>query len=387
MPQLTKLYVDKLKPQEKRYTIWDNRISGFGIRVAPSGRKTYIMKYRTIDGRQKKPSIGVHGNITCEQAKQIAKEWHGEIAAGRDPTENKMTLRQSPSIANLADRYFKEHVLVHNKRTTQDLTKIYLDKYIIPHLGALKVLSIQKEDVQRLHISMKDKPMQANRILGTLSKMMSLAEDWNLRPQHSNPVLGVQKYKEEKRERYLSNSELGRLVAYLDMCDTTGKESIYITSLFRLLLLTGARLSEIKNAKWEWIDFERAVLRLPDSKTGKKVVHLSPAAMAVLDNIPQADNNPYIIVGRVEGAHLDNAQKPWCRIRKEVEIQDVRIHDLRHTYASLCVGQGMSIQMVAKLLGHAQVRTSERYAHLADDPVQSAAAQIGDVIMGKSSLS
>lgn len=425
MSKLTKKLVDSLGPKNKDYIVWDDKISGFGIKVTPQGRKVYLLKYRSEDGRQRKPTIGVHGNITCEEAREIAENWQAEKAKGNDPAEARFRLRESPTVSDLCDRFLKEHVEVHKKPGTVSLDKFYIRKYIKPKIGALKTVSVTKGDIQKLHLSMKKTPAQANRILNTLSKMFSLAEDWSFRPANSNPVKGIQRYKESSRERYLTQQELACLGEVLNESEKQGTETPHFIALVRLLILTGARLREVMHAKWEWIDKEAGLLILPDSKTGKKIIHLSPAALEVLEAIPKIKSNPYIIVGEKEGKPLISPKKPWRRVkevasmkmfendnqykpviqalRKKLKrfpnysefcaesenqgmdkpegITDVRLHDLRHTYASICVGHGMPIQMVAKLLGHAQIRTSERYAHLARDPVSNAAASVGNIIL------
>lgn len=380
MPKLTKSLIDSAQPAEKTYLLWDSAISGFGVKITPTGRKVYLMKFRTADGRQKKPSIGVHGNITCERAREIAREWHGELAKGNDPSENRQSLRQSPTVSQLCDRFMRDHVRIHKKASSAELDEFFIEKYIKPNLGTLKTISVNRQDINRFHISHSKTPSQANRMLAALSKMFNLAEEWGLRPAHSNPTHGVQKYKEEKRERFLSEEEMKTLGETLETAEKEGTETPHFVALIRLLMLTGARLSEIKNAKWEWVDEQAGLLRLPDSKTGKKVIHLSPAALEVLKGIPRLDDNPHIIAGGKPGMPLHNAQKPWRRVRKKAGLEDVRLHDLRHTYASACIGQGMPLAMVAKLLGHAQLRTTERYAHLANDPVKAAAAQSSEFI-------
>ncbi|MBE2190724.1 MAG: site-specific integrase [Alphaproteobacteria bacterium] len=424
MPNLIKTTIDKLTAQSKDYMIWDDKISGFGVKVTPTGRKVYLLKYRTRDGRQRKPTIGIHGNITCEIARDIAKEWHAELAKGNDPAERTLQLRHSPTISDLCDRFRKEYVEVHKKASGHWIDDLYIEKYIKPALGTYKTISLSHKDVVKFHLSMKDTPVQANRIVALLSKMFSLAESWDLRPPHSNPVQGLQKYKEEKKERYLSEDEIQILIHTLDKAQKDESETIHFVSLIKLLLLTGARLSEIKDAKWDWVDLKTGLLSLPDSKTGKKVIHLSPAALEILSKIPRNKNNPYIIIGGIDKKPLNDAKKPWARIKArmamtilrddgnigpiisklekdlgrpalyaEIEkeakkqktllpknILDVRLHDLRHTYASLAVGQGLSLQMVSKLLGHSDTRMTERYAHLAKDQIGEAAATIGNLI-------
>lgn len=420
MPILTKIYVEKLKSQNKDFIIWDDKLSGFGIKVTPTGRKSYFMKYRTLDGRQRKPSIGIHGNITCEQARKTAEQWHGSLANGNDPFKLKEEARDSLTVSQLCDRYLKEHAEIRKKPLGLELDKQVIRAYIKPRLGSLKTLSITKADIQKFHLSMKGTPAHANRVLRTLSKMFNLAEDWEYRPQNTNPVSKVERYKELPRERYLNELELLSLGKALDFAERHETETPHFIALVRLLLLTGARLREIMHAKWQWFNLEQGLLELPDSKTGKKTVYLSPDAINVINNIPKVKNNSHIIVGAKEGLPIITPTKAWGRIKetatieylkeiseyqglihglKEISLKtiiqecknqklpeptglmDVRLHDLRHTYASICVGQGMSLHMVAKLLGHTRTRTSERYAHLAHNPMSSAAAQIGSVII------
>lgn len=424
MALLTKSFIEKLEAQNKDYIVWDDKISGFGVKITPRGRKSYLMKYRTHEGRQRKPHIGVHGNITCEQARKIAEKWHGRIANNEDPFEEKEESKKSPTISELCERFIKEHASIHKKASGLELDKTAIRKHIKPRIGNLKTISITKADIQKFHLNMKDTPAHANRVLRILSKMFNLAEDWGLRPANSNPVKNVERYKEEHRERYLSNQEILCLGRALDKAGKICSESPHFIALVRLLLLTGARLREIMHAKWEWIDWDKSILKLPDSKTGKKIIHLSPAVMAVLEATPKIKGNPYIIVGGAEGKPLITPTKPWKRIKeaatvdllktsddysiiiekywkehsafptyetlckeaekqgleKPVGLTDVRLHDLRHTYASICVTQGMSLQMVSKLLGHARASTSERYAHLAHDPISNAATQVGNLI-------
>lgn len=429
MPKLTKQHVESLQPGNDYYIEWDSKITGFGVRVSPKGRKTYILKYRSEDGRQKRPRIGVHGNITCKQARDIAEDWHAERAKGGDPADERSELRSSPTVSELCDRFMNEHVRVHKKPRGIELDDLYIRKYIKPVIGTRKAISIEKQDIQQFHLSLRDMPAQANRMLATLSKMFNLAEEWGYRKRNTNPVEGIKKYKETKRERFLSNEELNALGETLEKAESEGKVLPHFAALIRLLLLTGARRGEIMHAKWEWVHPEAGLLILPDSKTGKKVIHLSASALEVLNNLERIKGNPYIIAGGNKGEPLKSPKKAWTYIRKRttvellrgdedygplireleeangktpkyetlcekalekgiidnmdqkpVGITDVRMHDLRHTYASICVNQGMTLQMVSKLLGHSSVKMSERYAHLAQDPVKQAASEAGDQI-------
>jgi integrase len=228
----------------------------------------------------------------------------------------------------------------------------------------------------RLHQSMRDTPGAANRCLALLSKMMNLAEQWGERPDGSNPCRHVEKYRESKRDRFLSVAELARLGA---ACKQDGAIGPSFLALVRLLIFTGARLSEIQKAQWDWVDFESSVLRLPDSKTGAKTIMLPAPALDVLARIDRVNGNPYIIAG--EGnRYLVNVWKQWATLRELAELKDIRLHDLRHSFASIGAAGGMSLNIIGGLLGHRQTQTTSRYAHLANDPLKAAANQIAGTI-------
>jgi integrase len=253
---------------------------------------------------------------------------------------------------------------------------------IVPALGWKRVRDVSRADISRLHHNQRDTPYAANRALAVLSKMFGLAEKWGERPDGSNPCRHVEKYAEHKRERMLSADEFGRLAEALK---APGR-SPYIVAAIKLLVFTGARLSEILNLEWEWIDFERGEARLPDSKTGAKTLHLPAPALAVLTDLPRVEGNPYVIVGNVAGARLVNLEKPWRAIRRAAGLDDVRLHDLRHAFASVAASSGMGLPIIGKMLGHTQAATTHRYAHLASDPVKAAAAtvarKIADAMQG-----
>ncbi len=202
--------------------------------------------------------------------------------------------------------------------------------------------------------------------------MFSLAEKWGLRADAFNPCRHVEKYRERKLERFLSNDELARLGEVLLEAERTQTELPSVIAAIKLLLLTGCRLSEILNLRWDEVDVENQCLRLRESKTGAKIVYLPRYAMEVLSEIERKDNNPFVIVGAKVGARLVNLQKPWRRIRSKVGLQDVRIHDLRHSFASAAAASGLSLPIIGALLGHSQPQTTQRYAHLAGDPLREA---------------
>lgn len=368
--KLTKRVVDALKPGPKDFFVWDAEIKGFGVRVFPSGTKTYQIQYKS-GGRMRRTRIGRHGTITVEIARARAKEIMGQVAGGANPAEDIAAYRRVPTVAQLCDRFHATHVQERCKPSTQREYGRCLNLFIKPAFGAHKVSDITRADISELHDKLKEKPYQANRVLGVLSKMFNMAEIWGLRPDGSNPCRHVPKYPERKRERFLSLAELQRLGRALGEAEEDGSETPHMIGAFRLLLLTGCRLGEIQTLKWDYITPLR--MELPDTKTGPRRIPLPQAARDVLARLRRINGNPYVIVGQVDGQHATDFQRPWRRIRARADLPDVRIHDLRHTYASNAVAAGMPIQMVGRLLGHTQLQTTMRYAHLADAPVLEAA--------------
>jgi len=372
MTKLTKRSVEALKIEAKDYFVWDTQIAGFGLRVMPSGAKTYQAQYRK-GGRTRRVSLGRHGKITADQARKLAQEVMGSVAKGDNPAEELSLHRRAPTVAALCDRFFEQHVLENCKPSTQGEYRRAIELFIKPAIGTFKTVDVERKDIADLHQKHRDKPYQANRTLGVLSKMFNLSEIWGMRPDGSNPCRHVPKYREMKRERFLSSVELQRLGETLAEVEADGSESPFVVAAFRLLILTGCRLGEIQTLRWDYITPKG--MELPDTKTGARRIPLPEAARAVLDSLESAEGNPYVIAGKLSGSHVTDLQHPWRRIRDRAGLPDVRIHDLRHTYASNAVSGGMPIQMVGKLLGHSQIQTTMRYAHLADDPVNRAAEE------------
>ena len=375
MPKLTKRTVDALVGQERERVVWDDDLKGFGVRIHPTGRKVYIVKTR-YRGKPVKATIGPHGAVTPTEARTRAAEIITGARAGKDPAGWNGRNDRAPTMRELGRRFLEEYVPSHCKASTAEEYGRSVRLFIDPRIGARRVPDIQRSDIAALHHGMRETPYQANRTLGVLSKIFNLAELWGLRPDGSNPCRHVKRFREEKRERFLSDAEYRRLGEVLKEAGRDGSETPAAVAAFRLLMLTGCRLSEIQKLRWEHVDLEAGELRLPDSKTGAKVVHLGEPAIAVLRGIDRDDGNPWVIAGRKPDSHLTDLQHPWRRIRERADLEDVRIHDLRHSFASgaLLVGEGLP--MIGKLLGHTQVQTTARYAHLANDPVKSAANRI-----------
>ena len=376
MAKITKRTVDALVGQERERVVWDRDLKGFGVRVHPTGRKVYIVKTR-YRGRVIKMTIGPHSAVTPSYARVRAAEIITDARAGKNPAGRSA---DAPTMIALGKRFLKEYVSTHCKTSTAEEYRRSVKLFIDPRIGRYRVPDIQRSDIAALHYDMRDTPYQANRTLGVLSKMFNLAELWDLRPDGSNPCRHVKRFREEKRERFLSDVEYQRLGAALKEIEVDGSETASAIAAVRLLMLTGCRLSEIQKLRWEHVDLGASELRLPDTKTGAKVVYLGDPAIAVLERIDRRDGNPWVIAGRKPGSHLTDLQHPWRRIRARAALDDVRIHDLRHSFASggLLVGEGLP--MIGKLLGHTQVQTTARYAHLSNDPVKSAANRIASRI-------
>lgn len=409
---------------------WDTELKGFGVRVSHTGRKTYFVKKRTQAGRQVKITLGVHGAVTADQAREAAMRELGRIADGADPVEVKRRARAAerarrtlPTVAELAERFLDEHVAVHDRPRTLAEYRGLIKRHIKPRLGDIKVPDVEYDDIATLHRALKATPYVANRVLAVLSKMFSLAVIWKLRP--ANPVKGVQRYPEQRRQRFLSAAELARLGEAL-----AAYPFQISANAIRLLLLTGARRMEVLAMTWEMVEAEAGIWVKPSSLTKQKTVHrvpLSPGARQLLDDMKKyrdkralghnggalldGAESAFVFSGRSRGTHLTDVKKAWAtvcekaglgkmvpkvdRAGKAVVDKDkrpvlvfkpgVRVHDLRHTYASILASSGASLPVIGALLGHSQPQTTARYAHLADDPLQEAANRVDALLTALSS--
>ncbi len=375
MPKITKRAVDALRPAERERVVWDDDITGFGVRVHPTGRKVYIVKYRH-EGRAVKATIGPHGLITPAAARARAAEIVTLARTGRDLEGKTPRKAGGATMADLARRFLDEYAADHLKPSTAALNRKIVEKRILPRLGRRRVADIGRADAAALHHDMCSVPGHANRTLGVLSRMLTMAEVWEMRPEGVNPCRFVKKYPERRRERFLSDDEYRRLGAALRDAEREGFASPAAIAAIRLLMLTGCRSGEILSLRWEDVDLDRGELRLSDSKTGARIVHLGDPAIEVLRGIQRREDNPWVIPGLKRAAHLAFLHGPWRLILERAGIKNLRIHDLRHSFASggLLVGEGLP--MIGKLLGHNKVQTTARYAHLANDPVKSAANRI-----------
>jgi integrase len=393
--KITQTVVNSLKPGA---VAWDSDVRGFGVRKQRRD-PVYILKYRA-GGKQRLYTIGLHGSPwTVDKARNEAQQLLGEIASGTDPALLRDKMRAAPTLDEFSKRYLAEVSDTHKKASTAEQDRRMLRVHILPRLGSRKIAEIDRGDVSRLHSEMKATPVMANRVIALLSHMLTYGTDKGERAEGPNPCKKVKKYPEQNRERFLSSEELGRLGAAILEAETVGipwepnpnKKTKHApktnrltfigqhaAAAIRLLLFTGSRLREILHLKWENIDFERGLLHLADSKTGKKTIVLNAPALAVLADLPRM--GPYVIVGDDLEKPRADLKRPWELVRKRAGLGPVRIHDIRHTFASFGAGASLGLPIVGKLLGHSQPSTTARYAHLDADPVRRASNTIGGQI-------
>lgn len=395
--RISETVVEQAAVTGTRYVVADTDIPGFWLIVTKTGKKSFVLRYRVGGGRGatiREPKIGDWPAMKAAKARSIAADWLAEVRLGGDPSGERQALRAAPTMAMLFDRYLSDHARPTKKPSSLAEDEQLLKDYLRPAFDKRKVHEVTRADVDRFHKGLAHKPYRANRALALLSKAMNLAEVWGWRPDGSNPIRHVRKFAEKRRERFLSPAELGRLGEVLRQAERDGflilparmgvrDEEIRVPiarpviGAIRLLVLTGARKSEILGLRWAWIDMTAGRAHLPDSKTGSKVLILPPGALAELSRLPRLPDNPHVIVGGKPGAALVNLKDPWAVIRECAALEDVRIHDLRHSFASVGAANGASLPILGALLGHSQPSTTARYAHLADDPLQAAAAEIG----------
>lgn len=378
MPKITKRFVENIKPDpSKTLKYWDSELKGFGVVILPSGRQTYCIQYRNQYRVLKRYKIGVHGQISTEEARDLAKKRLGQIVSGEDPAEQKKQTQNLFSMEDLAKNYIERHAYKKRPKSLKEDQKL-LKNIIIPALGRAKVAHVTRRDIETLHKNLQKTPYQANRALSLLSKMFTLAVSWEWR--ENNPILGIEKYQEEKRDRWLNEEELDRLWAVLDRYPS--RLTAYV---FKFLLLTGARKGEVLQATWDQFDLEKGVWTKPSHLTKQKkkeYLPLSEKALNILRILKQLNtqNSLYLFPGRIKGEPIKEIKTFWTKVLKEAKLERVRVHDLRHTHASHLVSSGLSLSIVGKLLGHTQASTTQRYAHLADEPLRQAAELFGSKV-------
>jgi len=376
MPKFTKRFVESVIPDpHKMIKYWDSELKGFGLIVLPSGRRTYCVQYRNVNRIQKMFKLGVHGQITTEEARNLAKKYLSGVIHGNDPAEMKKGNQHLPTMKDLAHDYILHHGERKRPRSLQGDQRL-LKNVILPSLGNKHVAHISRREIENIHREHKKTPYKANRFLALLSKMFSLAHGWGWCVD--NPVKGIERYPEEKRDRWLTEEELKVLWKVLE--EYSNQLAAYV---FKLLILTGARKGELLHATWDQFDLEKGVWTKPSHLTKqKKKEHLplSTQAIEILKTMKSQSTSTFLFPGKVERQPLQEIKKAWNTIRKKSGLPDIRIHDLRHTHASYLVSSGLSLSIVGKLLGHTQAATTQRYAHLADEPLRQAAEFLGSKV-------
>ena len=376
---ISKRTVESLPADGREAVYWDSELSGFGVRVYPSGSKVYLVQTRA-GGKSRRITVGRHGLISAEQARRKAAQIIADIKAGNEPDLPNGAGRPDagPRLTEVAERFMTEHVAVRCKPRTESHYRHTLDRHLLPALGHLRLGEIGGERVAALQYSLHETPSMANDTVAMLSWLFNMAELWGIAPEGGNPCRFVRKYKERPRERFLSDEEFQGLGRVLGEVEAEGRVHPSMVAAFRLLMLTGCRKGEILTLRWEDVDLRAGELRLRDAKTGPRSVALSPSARRVLEGLPRLPDNPWVIAGTKPGWRVTNINAAWLLIRARAGLNDVRIHDLRHSFASRALALGESLPMIGKLLGHRKVQTTARYAHLARDSVNAAAARVAE---------
>lgn len=403
--KLTKRTIDAISAGERPLILYDADLKGFGLRVAKGGKKSWFVEYRPgARGRgvaKRRIVLGSVGALTPDEARTAAREILAAAALGADPAASRSRARKLPTFWDFAERYLAEEATSKLKPRTVINYRIYLLKHAGPAIGTIKLDMVTTSDIGKLHcrIGLK-KPMTANRVVECIGSVYRYAATCGLVQRGHNPTAKIKAFREQRRERFLTSEELAHLGDAIREAETIGipwevdskkptakhipkknrttKIGPHAAAALRLLILTGARLREILELKWDYVDFERGLLLLPDSKTGRKTIVLNAPAMAVLSELPRIGT--YVIVGDDPDRPRRDLNRPWRLVSKRAGIEGVRLHDLRHTHASVGAGAGLGLPIIGKLLGHTQASTTQRYAHLDADPLRRASDRIAGEI-------
>lgn len=379
--RLTKKIVDSAVPAARDYEIRDTEAPGFLCKITPAGRKTFMLQYRTVGGERRKPAIGLFGELTVEQARAIAQKWLGDVRAGKDPSLDRLKVRENPTVRELCDEFIVRHSLAHNKPSTTKGYRSNIKIHIKPRLGKLKVNAVTRTDISNLMRDLAHIPGGANQVLYCLKKMFNCAELWGYRAEGTNPCRLIPKYPDGKRTRLIKNLELAKLFDYLDRADAEGLEHPIYTLAVRLQFAFAARMSEIIALEWEWIDFDERRVVWPDSKTGGISKPLSEDACELLWNAPRFHSSIYVVPGVTNPLRRMSKHSYWSawkRILKGSGLEHVGTHGIRHRAATDIANSGIPLRVGMTLTAHKTVESFMRYVHVEDDQVRAAAEVVAE---------
>lgn len=379
--KLTKRLIEATQTATQDVVLWDSELPGFGVKVTASGRRIYFVFYRTAHGVQRKPSLGLHGALTCDAARGMAMQWLAAVARGEDPSAQRKAQRRAATVRDLAVRFVEEHAKPRTKPSTAAQYARLIDTKIIPKLGTRKIETVVRSDVMTLMHELRATPYEANRVRSTLSKMFNLAELWELRPDGSNPCRHVPKFKETDRSRFFSAAELLTIGEYLDQGSLAHGEPGVFADIVRFLSLTGCRLSEALGLRWEWIETDRRTIHLPDAKAGARYVYVGEAARRILLAREQA-SSAWVFPNRTGDGPVTKPaiEGYWRRLRKRTGLVNARLHDLRHTVGTFGGQTGHNAFVIRDLLGHKTLAMTNRYVERANTAARDAATEVADLI-------
>ncbi len=377
--KLTKTAVDAATAQERDYELRDTTIPGFLVKVTPAGRKIFMVAYVAHNGQRRKPAIGRYGEITVEQARGIAQDWLAEVRRGVDPSAERATARQAPTVKELFDRFITDYSETRNKPSTVESNRGYGKRYIIPVLGQLKVPDVTRADISNLMKKMSKKPTNANRVLAAVRKMFNMAEVWGMRPDGSNPCRHVPKFPERGKTRLITDSEMKKLFAYLARAEAEGLEHPFILLAIRLQFEFAARMSEILQLEWSWIDYDNSRVVWPDSKTGGMSKPMSAEAQRLFETAPRLEESPFVCPS-VFDPNLPMSKhtyyQGWRRILERAGLPHIGTHGIRHRSATDIANSGVPVKVGMALTAHKTVTMFMKYVHTEDDPVRAAAEAV-----------
>jgi integrase len=355
---------------------WDESLPCFGIRVFPSGRRSYVCSYRVF-GRFRIATLGRADALTLDQARKKARGYLGRVASSLDPQAAKDVAEASGTIKALCEEYMKRHALAKKRSWKND--ESYIDRILVPKLGSRLASSVTSVDIAKIHSDVgAEHPYAANRFLEIVAKMFVLGRTWGKLPKDAaNPAVGIEPFPEKKRRRYVTTAEMPKLAKAID-----AEDNEFARHAIWLLLLTGVRRTELLKAKWSDIDWDLRTLYVGQTKNGEPVLApLSNAAITQLKMIARIEENPYVICGKINGQHLKNLRPAWVRVRTAACLEDVTLHDLRRTVGSWLVREGSSLHLVGAVLNHKDPKTTAGYAYFQIGDRQAALDRHGEKIV------